>query len=285
MNDSGDFTGLEPRHPDDGASDICTLHRGTAPLLVSIPHVGTAIPDELRGRYAERAIAVEDTDWHLDEVYAFVREMGASLLLPRHSRYVIDLNRPPENAPMYPGVNNTELCPTRFFTGDALYRSGEGPPDAEIEARCERYWRPYHRALEAELARIQALHGHVVLFDAHSIKSELPWLFEGRLHDLNLGTADGSSCAPDLRARLAQVLAAQDRYSHVVDGRFKGGHITRHYGRPSAGRHAVQLEMTWRCYMREEPPFEVDAERLAALQPTLRALIATMRDWKPDARA
>jgi len=267
MNDSDDVTGLEPQP--EGLGDIFTLHRGSTPLLVSIPHVGTELPDALRSRYAARAVDVEDTDWHLDEVYAFVREMGASLLLPRHSRYVVDLNRPPENAPMYPGVNNTELCPTRFFTGDALYRDGHGPDDAEVAARCERYWRPYHHALEGELARIQAAHGHVVLFDAHSIKSELPWLFEGRLTDLNLGTVDGASCAPTLRAALGTVLAAQSTYSHVIDGRFKGGHITRHYGRPAAGRQAVQLEMTWRCYMREEPPYAVDPERVATLRPTL----------------
>jgi len=280
MNDSDDLTGLEPQP--EGLGTLFTLHRGSTPLLVSIPHVGTALPDGLRSRYVERALDVEDTDWHLDEVYAFVREMGASLLMPRHSRYVIDLNRPPENAPMYPGVNNTELCPTRFFTGEALYRDGAGPDEAEVAARCEQYWQPYHRALDAELARIQAAHGHVVLFDAHSIKSELPWLFEGRLHDLNLGTADGASCAPTLRAELAGVLASQSTYTHVVDGRFKGGHITRHYGRPGAGRHAIQLEMTWRCYMREEPPYAVDAERLATLRPTLRELVRTMRDWKPD---
>ena len=280
MNDSDDLTGLEPQP--EGLGSIFTLHRGSTPLLVSFPHVGTELPEALRSRYAERALDVEDTDWHLDEVYAFVREMGASLLLPRHSRYVIDLNRPPENAPMYPGVNNTELCPTRFFTGDALYRDGAGPDDAEVAARCERYWLPYHRALDGELARIQTAHGHVVLFDAHSIKSELPWLFEGRLTDLNLGTVDGASCAPSLRAALATVLASQSTYSQVVDGRFKGGHITRHYGRPAAGRHAVQLEMTWRCYMREEPPYAVDSQRMAALRPTLRALIRTMRDWKPD---
>ena len=279
MNDSDDLTGLEPQP--EGLGSIFTLHRGSAPLLVSIPHVGTALPDALRSRYAERALDVEDTDWHLDEVYAFVRDMGASLLMPVHSRYVIDLNRPPENAPMYPGVNNTELCPTRFFTGDALYRAGGGPDEAEVAVRCEQYWRPYHRALEAELARIQAAHGHVVLFDAHSIKSELPWLFEGRLHDLNLGTADGTSCAPTLRAALAGVLASQSTYTHVVDGRFKGGHITRHYGRPEDGVHAVQLEMCWSTYLAETPPYRVDPSRTARLEPVLHGLLRTLIDWKP----
>ncbi|MEO7151166.1 MAG: N-formylglutamate amidohydrolase, partial [Burkholderiaceae bacterium] len=196
------------------------LHRGTRPLLVSLPHVGRAIPPELRDRYVDRAHAVEDTDWHLDALYGFVRELGASLLVPRLSRFVIDLNRPPEDAPMYPGVNNTELCPTRFFTGDPVYRDGRAPDAAEVRQRLDTYWHPYHAALQSELARIEAEHGHAVLFDGHSIKSELPWLFDGRLPDLNLGTASGTSCAPALRAALAGVLAAQDAYSQVVDGRF-----------------------------------------------------------------
>jgi N-formylglutamate deformylase len=259
--------------------EIFTLRRGSTPLLVSLPHVGTRIPEELHGRYVPRALAVEDTDWHLDRLYAFVRAMGASLIVPYHSRYVIDLNRPPESTPMYAGVNNTALCPTQFFTGDALYRSGQEPGEAEIGRRLERYWQPYHQALEAELARLEAAHGHAVLFDAHSIKSELPWLFEGRLPDLNLGTASGASCAPTLRAALAGVLEAQTRYTHVVDGRFKGGHITRRHGHPAAGRHAVQLEMAWRCYMPEAPPYEIDSQRCASLQPLLQALVQTMLDW------
>lgn len=264
-------------------NDIFTLQRGRTPLLVSMPHVGTVVSDDLRPRLVERALAVEDTDWHLEPLYDFVREMGAGLIVPRHSRYVVDLNRPPENAPMYPGVNNTELCPTRFFTGDVLYRPGMAPQAEEIAHRLDRYWHPYHRALEQELARLQAVHGHAVLFDAHSIKSELPWLFEGRLPDLNLGTANGASCAPSLRGALARVLESQSRFTQVVDGRFKGGHITRHHGRPAAGRHAVQLEMAWRCYMPEAPPYAVDTERAAVLQPVLRELMQTLLDWKPHA--
>ncbi|TMH03520.1 MAG: N-formylglutamate deformylase [Betaproteobacteria bacterium] len=246
-------------------NEVFTLHRGSRPLLVSLPHVGTVIPDELRGAYVERALHVEDTDWYLEALYDFVRELGASLLVPRLSRYVIDLNRPPENAPMYPGANNTELCPTRFFTGDPLYRDGAAPNDAEVARRIEHYWRPYHTALRGELARLQAGHGHAVLF--------------GRLPDLNLGTATGASCAPSLRNALAGVLAAHPQFSHVVDGRFKGGHITRHYGHPSQNVHAVQLEMCWCCYMREELPFELDPARVAQVQPVLRALVDTMLNW------
>lgn len=262
-------------------SDIYTLHRGTTPLLVSVPHAGTHIPDALRDLYVPRALDVEDTDWHLDHLYAFVRELGAGLIVPRASRYVIDLNRPPDDQPMYAGANNTELCPTHFFSGDALYREGHAPNAAEIARRGERYWQPYHDALQAELARLRAQHGHAIVFDGHSIKSELPWLFEGRLPDLNLGTASGASCAPSLRDALADVLASQRTFSHVVDGRFKGGYITRHYGRPNERQHAVQLEMCLRCYMEEGPPFAYEDERTRRVAPVLRRLVETMLSWRP----
>jgi N-formylglutamate deformylase len=246
-----------------------------------MPHVGTAIPEDQRERYVSRALAAEDTDWHLDRLYAFATELGASLLVARESRYLIDLNRPRENTPMYAGANNTELCPTRFFTGEPLYREGRAPGEAEIRRRIETVWQPYHDALAAELVRLKAAHGHAVLFDAHSIKSELPWLFEGMLPHLNLGTAEGRSCAPSLRDALAAALAAQDRFSHVVDGRFKGGHITRHYGRPHEGVHAVQLEMCWRTYMSEGPPAAWNDAQAEAVRPLLERLVRTMTAWQP----
>ena len=262
---------------------VFSLRRGTAPLLVSLPHVGTEIPEDVRASFVERAFDVEDTDWFLAELYAFVKDLGASLIVPRFSRYVIDLNRPPENTPMYAGVNNTELCPTRFFTGDALVHEGRAPDAAEVARRRDAYWRPYHAALAEEVARLKEMHGHAVLFDGHSIKSELPWLFEGRQSDLNLGTVSGASCAPDLRARLAAVLQAQTSFTQVVDGRFKGGYITRHFGRPIEAVHAVQLEMCWSCYMHEQPPFAVDPQRAARLLPVLQSLVKTMLEWRPGA--
>jgi len=262
---------------------VFDLYPGTTTLLVSLPHVGTQIPHDLRPRLVPRALEVEDTDWHLDLLYAFVRQMGAGLIVPRYSRFVIDLNRPPENTPMYAGANNTELCPTRFFSGDPIYRDGQAPDAQAIDHRRTRYWQPYHEALQAELARIQARHGHAVLFDGHSIRSRLPWLFEGKLPDLNLGTASGASCAPALRAALQQVLQSQTRFSQVVDGRFKGGHITRTFGRPQSGRHAVQLEMCWSTYMQEQPPYVVDPALAGPLAPLLRALIQTLLEWRPDA--
>ncbi|MEP6739810.1 MAG: N-formylglutamate deformylase [Caldimonas sp.] len=258
------------------------LHRGRAPLLVSVPHAGLAIPEALRSRLVARALDVEDTDWHLDRLYAFARELGASLIVPRNSRYVIDLNRPPEDAPMYPGANNTGLCPTRFFTGEPLYLPGEEPDPAELAARRDRYWLPYHDALRAELDRLRAAHGHALLFDGHSIKSQLPWLFEGRLPDLNVGTAGGTSCAPALRDAVAAVLAAQSRYTHVVDGRFKGGHITRHYGQPHEGVHALQLEMCWSCYLADEStPRDWSDAQAADVLPLLRRLLEAMLAWRP----
>jgi N-formylglutamate deformylase len=260
----------------------CQLSRGTTPLVVSLPHCGEHIPDDCRAAYVPRALALEDTDWHLQRLYAFAHELGASVLLPRASRYVIDLNRPPDNAPMYPGANNTELCPTRFFTGDPLYLAGRAPDAAGIAARRDAWWRPYHDTLRAELDRVRAEHGHAVLFDGHSIRAELPWLFEGRLPALNLGTASGASCAPALRDRLAHVLARQQRFTHVVDGRFKGGYITRHYGNPQKRVHAVQLEMIWDCYMDEGAPYGWREERAAEVTPLLAELLRTMRDWRPE---
>jgi len=261
---------------------IFKLIQGSTPLLVSMPHVGTEIPADQHERYVPRALKVEDTDWHLERLYGeMVRMLGASLIVPRYSRYVIDLNRPPDDTPMYPGAANTELCPTRFFTSEPLYREGCAPDAAEIERRRETYWRPYHDALQRELDRLRAEHGVALLFDAHSIRSELPWLFEGVLPALNLGTVDGRACDSTLQERLAGVLAAQDEPTHVVNGRFKGGFITRHYGQPARGQHAVQLEMCWRCYMDESlPPAQgYDESRAARIQPLLARLLAAMHDW------
>jgi N-formylglutamate deformylase len=249
------------------------LHRGSAPLLVSIPHMGTEIPQVLRGDYMARALEVEDTDWHLDRLYAFARELGASILQPTVSRYVIDLNRPPDDAPMYPGASNTELCPTRFFTGDALYRDGFS---LSAEAKAQRratWWQPYHQALQEELARLRNEHGHVLLWDAHSIRAEIPWLFEGRLPDLNIGTADGKSADASVTQAVAAAAARHAEVTHAVNGRFKGGYITRQYGRPDQHVHAVQLEMCQYLYMREEAPWNWEPERAARIEPVVREMV------------
>lgn len=262
-------------------SELYTLHRGQTPLLISFPHVGTVIPIDQHYRYTERALEVEDTDWFLDRLYAFAADRGATLVVPRLSRYLVDLNRSSDNAPMYPGQNNTELCPTRHFSGDVLYRDGFAPDASEIARRVTHCWQPYHDALRDELALLKSVHGHAVLLDAHSIRSELPWLFKGQLPHMSIGTVNGSSCAPTMRAAVTHVFAAQSEFSHVLDGRFKGGHITRHFGKPGEGVHAVQLEMCWRAYMRQTPPYRWHDAQAARVTPLLREFVETLLGWTP----
>lgn len=249
------------------------LHRGTAPLLVSLPHDGSEIPPDIAARMTPEARRAPDTDWHVARLYAFARELGASVLVPRFARYVVDLNRPPDDVSLYPGQNTTGLCPAVRFGGEPVYGAGQDPSTGEIAMRVERYWRPYHAALREELGRLHAAHGRALLWEGHSIRgSDLPYLFDGRLPDLNLGTAGGASCAPATQARIERALQAQDGYDFVVNGRFKGGYITRHYADPARGIDAVQLEIAQRTYM-DEATFEYDDSKASRLQPVIRALI------------
>jgi N-formylglutamate deformylase len=248
------------------------LHRGTIPLLLSLPHDGTAVPPDIAARMTPEARSVPDTDWHVSRLYEFARALGASVLVPVYSRYVVDLNRPPDDVSLYPGQNTTGLCPLQRFDGGPVYLPGEAPAPEEVAARVQRYWRPYHDALAAELARLQGEHGKAVLWEGHSIRSEVPFLFPGRLPDLNLGTATGASCAPALQARLEAALAAQSDYSWVANGRFKGGYITRHYGRPAQGVDAVQLELAQCTYM-DETTVRYQPERAQRLQSLLAKLL------------
>ncbi len=250
-----------------------TFTPGTAPLLVSFPHAGTEIPDAIAARMTPEALQRADVDWHLPQLYAFVRALGASTIAARYARHVIDLNRPPEDTSLYPGQDVTGLLPLDTFRKQPLYRAGEAPNAAETEQRRATYWQPYHDALRAELARLRRLHGNVVLWDAHSIASVMPRFFDGKLPDLNLGTADGRSCAPGVQAAAEAAMAAQTRYTHISNGRFKGGYITRHYGQPEAGVHALQLEMCQSTYMDETAPFGYRADLAAQVQPLLQRML------------
>jgi N-formylglutamate deformylase len=252
--------------------DIAMLHRGSLPLLVSLPHDGSHIPPELAARMAPESRRAPDTDWHVSRLYAFAKDMGASVLVPSHSRYVVDLNRPPDDVSLYPGQNTTGLCPAVRFSGEPVYLEGQSPSEDEVQGRVERYWRPYHALLAEELQRLRGKHGRALLWEGHSIRGEVPFLFEGTLPDLNVGTSSGASCSPQLQARLEAVLSAQTNYSWVANGRFKGGYITRQYGRPAEGVDAVQLELSQRNYM-DEDSFEYDEARAGRLLPTLRALL------------
>ena len=252
---------------------------GSVPLLLSMPHAGTDIPGEVAAGMAPCALVRADTDWHLPELYAFADGLGASVLSARWSRYVIDLNRPPEDTNLYPGQDTTGLCPVDTFGRERLYQPGREPDANEVERRLELYWLPYHRQLRAELDRLLALHGTVVLWDAHSIAAVVPRFFDGRLPDLNFGTADGKSCSLQLQGEMMQVAESQDRFSFVFNGRFKGGHITRFYGDLAAGVHAIQLEMSQSLYMEEAPPFDYLPDVAGRVQPLLRELLESAIAW------
>ncbi|SDD71394.1 N-formylglutamate deformylase [Paraburkholderia lycopersici] len=254
-------------------TDLYSLERGTAPLLISIPHLGAQIPATLRDAYTEIAHTVADTDWHLDRVYAFARALGATILGARVSRYVIDLNRPPNDESLYPGQTTTSLCPTETFRGEALYIEGRVPDAAERQRRVEVYWQPYHDALRAELQRLRAQHANVLLWEAHSIASVLPRLFENKLPDLNIGTQDGRTAAPSVQAAVERAAAASG-FTWVANGRFKGGYNTRHYGAPQHGIHAVQLEMCQSTYMSEAAPFDYVPSLAQSVEPVVGAMVS-----------
>ena len=245
------------------------LRSGRGPLVVSMPHVGTFVPHAIGSALADCAVRRPDTDWHLPRLYGFLDSMDATVIAATHSRYVVDLNRPPDGANLYPGRDTPRLCPVDTFMREPLYRGAVEPGEREIARRVEAVWRPYHRRLQEELARARAEHGVALLWDAHSIAPEVPRLFEGRLPHLNLGTASGTSCDPQLARELLAALRRHDEYESVLDGRFTGGYITRTYGRPAEGVHAVQLEMTTDCYMDLHPPYAYRPDLAARIQPVL----------------
>lgn len=254
------------------------LQQGSVPVLISMPHNGQLIPPDIAASLQPFALTVPDTDWYLDRLYAFAVQQGCSLINPLFSRYVIDLNRAPDGAVLYAGANNTELCPTSAFDLRTLYRDGKTPDENEITRRIALYWRPYHEALQNELARIKAQHGYAILFEAHSIRSQVPRFFDGRLPDINFGTADGASCSDAIQNAFMTV--ATGRYSKVLNGRFKGGYITRHYGRPSEHVHALQLELTQINYLNEET-FDWNAIDAVNVQSVLQNIIEALIKTKP----
>lgn len=262
-------------------TEVFSLIRRGGPLLVSMPHVGTALPPQIAARLTDPARAVPDTDWHVDRLYDFLEGLDATVLAARRSRLVIDLNRPPDGASLYPGQATTGLCPAELFDGTPVYRDGQAPGADEIAGRRAAYWQPYHDALAAELARIKARHGRVLLWDAHSIAPVIPRLFDGRLPDHNIGTARGTSCGPGTGEAVLKAAKAFPAYSAALNGRFVGGYITRQYGNPGQGIHAIQLELSQSTYMDGAPSFRFDETRANALRPALKAMIQAALDCLP----
>jgi len=256
------------------------LHAGDGPLIFSVPHAGTDLPSDIAARLTEHALTLPDTDWHVEQLYDFAPELEATMIRANVSRYVIDLNRPPEDQSLYPGQATTGLCPPIEFDGTPIYRDGKEVPSDEVAMRRETYWRPYHDALANEIARVKSRHGYALLFDCHSIASRVPRLFDGLLPDLNLGTVKGESCAPGLEARIAQVMR-ESGLTQIVNGRFIGGHITRHYGKPAAKVHAVQMEKGQDCHLMDDGSNRLDPAKVAKLKPVLRRIAETMLAWRP----
>ncbi|MBI1216012.1 MAG: N-formylglutamate deformylase [Alphaproteobacteria bacterium] len=254
------------------------LIQGNLPLLVSIPHMGTFLPPDVKRRMTPAALKLPDTDWHLDKLYRFAEDMGASMLMATHSRYVVDLNRPMDDGDLYPGQLKTGLCPMETFAGEKIYLEDEEPDNIEKINRVAAYWLPYHEALAAELARLKERFGYAILYDSHSIKSEVPRLFEGKLWDLNLGSANNASCAPEM-AQAALAAASSGSYSAVLNKRFVGGHITRHYGDPANDVHAIQMELIWANYMGEDLPYAYAPDLAEKLQAVLKPVLQSLLDW------
>jgi len=256
------------------------LHRGSCPVLVNVPHAGTRIPPSLADRLTPQAADLPDTDWHVERLYDFVGDLGVGMMAAVHSRYAIDLNRPPGDEALYT-TRSTGLVPIETFAGAAVYIPGTAPGAGEVQERIKTYWQPYHEALQAELDRLHEQHGHAILLDAHSIRSEVPALFTGRLPVLNLGSNSGASAGQGLLDASVAVLAGDKRWDLVVDGRFRGGYITRHYGRPQLGFHALQLEMAQRAYMDEDSRVATQAS-MRDVRSLLQQLVLTLANWRPE---
>jgi N-formylglutamate amidohydrolase len=252
-------------------SDVFTFVAGDAPLLISVPHDGRELAPGMAGRMTDPGKDLPDTDWHVRRLYAFADALGASILTANYSRYVVDLNRPASDRALYAGQLSTGLCPARTFDGAAIYVDGAPVGEEEQASRVQGYWQPYHDRLAHALDDIRGRHGYAVLWDAHSIAGEVPALFEGALPDLNIGTNGAESCAASVAAAVRSPAEASE-FTWVLDGRFRGGHITRHYGRPADGIHAVQLELAQRTYM-DESSRAFDDALATRLQKVIRQML------------
>lgn len=256
------------------------IHAGEAPLIFSVPHAGTELPPDIAAQLTAHAKTVPDTDWHVEKLYDFATDLGATLIRANVSRYVIDLNRPPQDESLYPGQATTGLCPPIEFDGTPIYQNGKEVAPQEVARRREIYWQPYHDRLAAEIARVKQRHGYALLYDCHSIASRVPRLFPGTLPDLNLGTVNGTSCAVGLQAKISGIMHMSG-FTQIVNGRFIGGHITRFYGKPSDNVHAVQMEKGQDCHLMDGGSNSLDPGKVAKLKPVLRRIAEVMLAWRP----
>ncbi|MCR4269050.1 N-formylglutamate deformylase [Nitratireductor sp. ZSWI3] len=254
------------------------VRQGTSPVILGLPHTGTDVPEAVAARLNAQGLLLTDTDWHIHRLYDGLLD-GVTTVRATFHRYVIDANRDPSGASLYPGQNTTGLVPLTDFDDRPIWKAGEEPAPADIERRLATFHAPYHAALSAEIARIKALHGVVILYDCHSIRSRCPFLFDGRLPDFNIGTDNGKTCAPEIEAATAEICAAAEGYSSVLNGRFRGGWTTRHYGRPEEGVHAIQMELAQATHLASETvPFTYDADKAAPLRGHLKAILTRLEE-------
>jgi len=257
------------------------LHRGTSPIILGFPHTGTFVPDDVLAHLNPNGRVLADTDWHIHELYAGLLP-GASSIRALFHRYVIDANRDPKDVSLYPGQNTTSLVPTTDFEGRPIWAEGHAPDAGETTRRLKQFHGPYHLALAQEIARVKAAHGVAIVFDCHSIRSTIPFLFSGKLPDLNVGTVDGGSCHSVIQSAAISVASAAAPYTSVLNGRFKGGWTTRHYGSPSQGIHAIQLELAQITHLKaEEPPFDLDPIKSDRLRQVLGTMLTRIEALAP----
>jgi N-formylglutamate amidohydrolase len=256
------------------------IHEGAAPLIFSVPHAGTEVPPDIAAQLTPHAKTLPDTDWHVEALYDFAADLGATLIRANVSRYVIDLNRPPQDESLYPGQATTGLCPPIEFDGTPIYLNGKEVHPEEVARRREIYWQPYHDRLAAEIARVKQRHGYALLYDCHSIASRVPRLFPGTLPDLNLGTVNGASCVGALQTKIAGVMQ-KSGFTQIVNGRFIGGHITRRYGKPSEKVHAVQMEKGQDCHLMDDGSNRLDSAKVKKLKLVLHQIAEVMISWHP----
>jgi formiminoglutamase len=252
------------------------VRQGTSPVILGLPHTGTTVPGDIWERLNDNGRMLADTDWHIHELYDGLLE-NATMVRATFHRYVIDANRDPSGTSLYPGQNTTGLIPETDFDGKVIWKDGAGPTLEDVAARLGAFHAPYHAALQAEIDRIKALNGIAIVYDCHSIRSHIPFLFEGTLPDFNVGTNDGLSCHPSIEAAVVNVVRNSDGYTRTSNGRFKGGWTTRHYGMPEAGVHAVQMELAQSTHLSaEEPPFAFDDAKAARIRARLKCILASL---------
>ncbi|MCP5089027.1 MAG: N-formylglutamate deformylase [Rhodobacteraceae bacterium] len=255
--------------------NIISVDRGDSPVVLGQPHGGIYVPDDIFARLNSTGQGLDDTDWHINRLYDGLLS-GATVVQFHVHRYVIDANRDPAGVSLYPGQNTTTLCPTTDFNGQEIWREGQEPSEDEILARRELYHAPYHSALREELERVKARYGLAILYDCHSIRSEISFLFEGLLPVFSIGTNTGETCFAAIEESVNEICCAADGFDTVLNGRFKGGWSTRHYGQPETGVHAIQMELAQRAYMEEAAPWEYRPDLAEQLRPRLGQILKTL---------